>query len=159
MKLYKEDDLVQLDQRIKVYRLIYILSFVLIVISTTLGLLLSSYYHKLLAMILCSIVNVICFIFLVFFASKCSYIRHLKYEVSSLLNSQSVVEKYKVVSISENPITLPDGSMCYEVTVSKEDKQRFLYLSELFDKELLEVGKTYSFAISFDYITEINYED
>lgn len=159
MKLYSNEDLTKLDQKIKVYRLIYILAFVLIVISTSLGLIFSSYYHKLLAMILCSIVNVVCFVAAVFFASKCSYIKHLKYEVSNLLDSEPVIEKYEVISISENPITLPDGSMCYEVTVANKDKQRFLYLSELFEKDLLKVGESYSFAISFDYITEINYEN
>lgn len=159
MKLYKEEDLLKIRKSINLYRLIYILSIVFIFVCVALGLIFSSYYHKLLAMIICSIVNIVSFIISVFFASKCSYYKHLHFEMINLLESTSTKEKDLILSISEKPITLADGSMCYEIVVKNETGQKYLYLSEIFDRNLLKINHTYLLSISFDYIVEIDYEN
>ena len=85
MKLYKEEDLLKIRKSINIYRLIYILSIVFIFVCVALGLIFSSYYHKLLAMIICSIVNIVLFIVALYFSSKCSYYKHLHFEMINLL--------------------------------------------------------------------------
>ena len=45
------------------------------------------------------------------------------------------------------------------VCVQNEIGQKYLYLSEIFDRDLLKINHTYLLSISFDYIVEIDYEN
>lgn len=159
MKLYVEEDFTLVKKYVRISRILYISFFALIVICLTLGLVLSNYYTKGTAMIICSIINALLIVFAVFFIAKTRKYKHIRYEYENLINEPSNEITCEVLSISEKPISLADSSMCYEIGVLIGKTNKTYYLSEVFDPSILKIGERYVLKVAFDYIVEFNHEN
>lgn len=159
MKLYTESDFALIKKYIRINRFLYISFLALIAACLTLGLVLSDYYTKGTAMVICSIINVLLIIFVVFFVAKTRKYKHIRYEFENLINEPTTEIACEVLSISERPISLADASMCYEVVVSIEKTKKTYYLSEVFDPSIIKCGERYVLKVAFDYIVEFNHEN
>lgn len=159
MKLYLENDLKKIKNRVFLHRFLYILCFILIAICLTLGLVLSDYETQTLAMVVCSIINGILVLISIFFIAKTKNYRHFVYEYENLLLVEKNEIKCRVISVGEHPISLADKSMCYEIIVEENGTRKTLFLSEIFDRNLIVENSNYKFVVGFDYIMEIYNED
>lgn len=159
MKLYTESDFTLVKKHVHTSRFLYISFLVLIAVCLTLGLVLSDYYTKGTAMAICSVINAVLIVFVVFFIAKTRKYKHIHYEFENLINEPVTEISCKVISISERPISLADSSMCFEVSVLIGKTTKTYYLGEVFDPSIIKCGERYVLKVAFDYIVEFNHEN
>ena len=152
MDFYKKEDLKFLISKKKKYLILVVACAIGIAITLTFGIVFSSYGNILIPSIICSILNVILFFFIIFLYGKYRHIAHLEYEFQSILSSDKKSGKFKIIEVSKKLVTLADESQCYEVKTIHKNENKILYLSEVFDPSLLRVGEEYFLYFCFDYI-------
>ena len=108
--------------------------------------------------ILSSVLGFVFVAFAIFFLSKFLFFSRLENEYHTLLNSEESIIECEILECSSFLTTLPDKSRCYEVLIKKDDKETIYYLSEIFNREEIKLGKC-CLAFSYDYIKGYQYED
>ena len=127
------------------------LSFAMIVLFI-LSLILASYKTRLPFYIVSSIILGALGIVLTFFVARFVHIKNLVYDFEYIENAESNVINGKVVSISNDLVTLPDKLKVYEVRVEFNDGSgKVLSISEMFEP-VLKVGSNYKIEVVSNYI-------
>ena len=156
--LYTKDGLDKIKKEKNINLILMILCCSLAATTIILFIVLSNYKNRVLFSIISSVICSLIVVFGIYFTAKFNYLRRVFQEYETLLNTKDELIDCEILECSKFITTLPDRSRCHEVLVKFNDKEAIFYLSELFDREEIKVGKC-KIAISFDYLKGYQYED
>lgn len=156
--LYTEAGLQEIEKNKKLHLFLMLAFIVLTIVSFVVFVVLATYKSRTFFSILCSVTTTSFALVSTFFLAKYFHIKRVLYEYSYLLSSTSTIVKGKIIKCSDFLTTLPDRSQCYEVLVSKDDKEVIYYLSALFDDIKLK-EENVKLVVFQDYIKGYEYED
>lgn len=158
VRLYNEEGLNTLNKEKDTFKYFLIGVSILVAVLLILFICLAQYKYKIVFSITGSVVITFGVFVIIYLIGRIVYLKKLIREYTILFNQKSTRFTAKFDDISIKPMTLSDKTKAYEVRVIlANDKVRLLYLSEIFDNDILIKDHTYKFIEAFDYIQ--GYED
>lgn len=157
--LYNEQNLSDIKKKYN-FSLSWMLTFIFsFVTGEALFIVLASYELMVLFIVLACIYGLVIAFFFIFFADRRKYYSVLQDEYTAVLYQEPEEIVCQIISIAEKPITFNDSTLAYEVTIKVEDKEKIIYLSNIFDRDEIIEGKTATLYVCFNYIRGIKYEN